>query len=161
MVQLDASVELANSDADLRKIASGSSPEATLRRVQAIMRCRERLTLNVAPLLAVEEMTLSLVQGLPRPAAAPRPASVGSKRAAPQLDGVRDHSANVPEAGELPRSVWDILRFDLRPPGRVLHRVDLSRQAAVAPDRTALSWVSDLALIRDCRRRQRSVALWA
>jgi hypothetical protein len=27
------------------------------------MRCRERLTLNVAPLLAVEEMTLSLVQG--------------------------------------------------------------------------------------------------
>jgi hypothetical protein len=27
------------------------------------MRCRERLTLNVAPLLAVEEMTLSLVEG--------------------------------------------------------------------------------------------------
>jgi hypothetical protein len=31
--------------------------------MQAIMRCRERLTLNVAPLLAVEEMTLSLVEG--------------------------------------------------------------------------------------------------
>jgi hypothetical protein len=27
------------------------------------MRCRERLTLNVAPLLAVEEMTLSLAEG--------------------------------------------------------------------------------------------------
>jgi hypothetical protein len=27
------------------------------------MRCRERLTLNVAPLLAVEEMTISLFQG--------------------------------------------------------------------------------------------------
>jgi hypothetical protein len=27
------------------------------------MHCRERLTLNVAPLLAVEEMTLSLVAG--------------------------------------------------------------------------------------------------
>jgi hypothetical protein len=27
------------------------------------MRCRERLTLNVAPLLAVEEMTLSLAHG--------------------------------------------------------------------------------------------------
>jgi len=63
MVQLGAAVELANSDADLRKVASLSSPEGTLRRIQAIMRCRERLTLNVAPLLAVEEMTLSLVQG--------------------------------------------------------------------------------------------------
>jgi DNA polymerase-3 subunit delta' len=63
MVQLGASVELANTDADLRKVASGSAAEGTLRRIQAIMRCRERLTLNVAPLLAVEEMTLSLVQG--------------------------------------------------------------------------------------------------
>jgi DNA polymerase III subunit delta' len=63
MVQLGAEVELANSGADLRKIAQASSPESTLRRAQAIMRCRERLTLNVAPLLALEEMTLSLVQG--------------------------------------------------------------------------------------------------
>src|SRR5258708_15004967 len=63
MVQLGADVELANSGADLRKVASASSPESTLRRIEAIMRCRERLTLNVAPLLAVEEMTLSLVQG--------------------------------------------------------------------------------------------------
>jgi DNA polymerase III subunit delta' len=70
MVQLGADVELANADPDLvhadvglRRIAAGSTPEATLRRVQAIMRCRERLTLNVAPLLAVEEMTLSLVSG--------------------------------------------------------------------------------------------------
>jgi len=63
MVQLGADVELANPDADLRKIAQASSPESTLRRAQAIMRCRERLTLNVAPLLALEEMTLSLVQG--------------------------------------------------------------------------------------------------
>jgi DNA polymerase-3 subunit delta' len=65
MLQLGASVELANSDreADLRRVGSASSPEATLRRMQAIMHCRERLTLNVAPLLAVEEMTLSLVEG--------------------------------------------------------------------------------------------------
>jgi len=65
MLQLDADVELANGDreADLRSVAAASSPESTLRRLQAIMRCRERLTLNVAPLLAVEEMTLSLVQG--------------------------------------------------------------------------------------------------
>jgi DNA polymerase-3 subunit delta' len=63
MLQVQAGVELANPEADLRKIAAASSPEATLRRIQAIMRCRERLTLNVAPLLAVEEMTLSLVRG--------------------------------------------------------------------------------------------------
>jgi DNA polymerase III subunit delta' len=65
MVQLGADVELANSDraGDLRQVGSSSSPESTLRRMQAIMACRERLTLNVAPLLAVEEMTLSLVEG--------------------------------------------------------------------------------------------------
>ena len=63
MVQVGADVELANPESGLRPVASASSPEATLRRIQAIMRCRERLTLNVAPLLAVEEMTLSLTQG--------------------------------------------------------------------------------------------------
>jgi DNA polymerase III subunit delta' len=63
MMQLSADVEFGCEDADLRRVASASSPEATLRRIQAIMRCRERLTLNVAPLLAVEEMTLSLVRG--------------------------------------------------------------------------------------------------
>jgi len=69
MISLGADVELANADtelangADLRQVASASSPESTLRRIQAIMHCRERLTLNVAPLLAVEEMTLSLVAG--------------------------------------------------------------------------------------------------
>jgi DNA polymerase III subunit delta' len=65
MVQCGADVELANTDrlADLRRLASQSAPEATLRRIQAVMRCRERLTLNVAPLLAVEEMTLSLARG--------------------------------------------------------------------------------------------------
>ena len=64
MVQLGADVELANAGSDdVRQVASASSAEATLRRMQAIMRCRERLTLNVAPLLAVEEMTISLLQG--------------------------------------------------------------------------------------------------
>jgi DNA polymerase III subunit delta' len=65
MVQMGADVELANTDReeDLRRIARGSAPESTLRRMQAIMRCRDRLTLNVAPLLACEEMTLSLVRG--------------------------------------------------------------------------------------------------
>jgi DNA polymerase III subunit delta' len=65
MLQVGADVELANTDRadDLRKIAASSSPDATLRRIEAIMRCRERLTLNVAPLLAVEEMAISLTRG--------------------------------------------------------------------------------------------------
>jgi DNA polymerase III subunit delta' len=65
MVQLAADVELANGDRepDLRQVAASSTPEATLRRLQAIMHCRERLTLNVAPLLAVEDLTLSLAEG--------------------------------------------------------------------------------------------------
>jgi len=62
-VQFGADVELATPEADLHKIASTTTPESTLRRIQAIMRCRERLTLNVAPLLAVEEMTLALSTG--------------------------------------------------------------------------------------------------
>jgi DNA polymerase-3 subunit delta' len=65
MVQYGADVELANADRleDVRRLAAAGPPEATLRRIEAIMRCRERLTLNVAPLLAVEEMTISLFQG--------------------------------------------------------------------------------------------------
>ena len=65
MVQYGADVELANADRieDVRRLAAAAPPEATLRRIEAIMRCRERLTLNVAPLLAVEEMTISLFQG--------------------------------------------------------------------------------------------------
>ena len=63
MVQVGADVELANVDRadDLRQLAGKSAPESTLRRLEAIMRCRERLTMNVAPLLAVEELTISLV----------------------------------------------------------------------------------------------------
>jgi DNA polymerase-3 subunit delta' len=65
MVQYGADVELANADRleDILRLAAAGPPEATLRRIEAIMRCRERLTLNVAPLLAVEEMTISLFQG--------------------------------------------------------------------------------------------------
>jgi DNA polymerase-3 subunit delta' len=65
MIQARAGVELANSDheAGLHQLASASSPEATLHRIEAIMRCRERLAASVAPLLAVEEMTISLLAG--------------------------------------------------------------------------------------------------
>ena len=61
-VQFGADVELANeAQADeLRQIAAAAPPGATVRKIEAIMKCRERLTANVAPLLAVEELTLAL-----------------------------------------------------------------------------------------------------
>jgi DNA polymerase-3 subunit delta' len=67
-VQLGAQVELGNAgrEADLRRLAAETAPETTVRRIEAIMACREQLALNVAPLLAVEEMTLSLIRS-PQP----------------------------------------------------------------------------------------------
>jgi DNA polymerase III subunit delta' len=61
-VQFGAGVELANEGQrdDLDRIAGGSTPEATVRKLEAIMACRERLAASVAPLLAVEEMTIAL-----------------------------------------------------------------------------------------------------
>ena len=61
-VQLGASVELANEarEAELRQAAETSGPADTVRRIEAIMRCRQRLAANAAPLLAVEELTLVL-----------------------------------------------------------------------------------------------------
>jgi DNA polymerase-3 subunit delta' len=61
-VQFGADVELANAGQrdELGRIAAASSPEATLRKLGAIMACRQRLAASVAPLLAVEEMTLAL-----------------------------------------------------------------------------------------------------
>ena len=86
MVQVGADVELASPEPDLRQIAASSTPEATLRRIQAIMHCRDLLPLNVAPLLAVEEMTLSLAEGNPPqhpPQHPPRPSAPGPSMPAP------------------------------------------------------------------------------
>ena len=64
-LQFGASVELVNSErsAELQSLASSSRPESTLRRLEAIMECRERLEANVNPLLAVEAMALALRAG--------------------------------------------------------------------------------------------------
>jgi len=64
-VQLRAGVELASAghEAELEQLAAACAPESTVRRLEAIMACRERLAVNVAPLLAVEEMTLALAAG--------------------------------------------------------------------------------------------------
>ena len=60
--QLDAGVALVNEDvaASVAQIASGSSPEQTIRRIEAIQQARRRLDANVAPLLAVEAMCVGL-----------------------------------------------------------------------------------------------------
>ena len=61
-VQVGADIELANAsrEPDLRTVAESSTPTVTVRRIESIMTCRERLAVNVAPLLAVEELTLAL-----------------------------------------------------------------------------------------------------
>ncbi len=64
-LQLGSSVAIANEEIrpDLDRIARASGPERTLRRIEAIIACREALDRNVAPLLAVEAMTMSLRAG--------------------------------------------------------------------------------------------------
>ncbi|MFC8350316.1 DNA polymerase III subunit delta' [Streptomyces sp. NPDC057280] len=64
-LQLGSRVAIANADAEdaLERLARGSSPEATLRRIEAIAACRDALDRNVAPLLAVEAMTMALRAG--------------------------------------------------------------------------------------------------
>jgi len=61
-IQFGARVELATEDrrSDLEAVARESTPEDTLRRIDAIMQCRERLAANANPQIAVEAMTLAL-----------------------------------------------------------------------------------------------------
>ncbi|MFJ9040929.1 DNA polymerase III subunit delta' [Streptomyces sp. NPDC102406] len=64
-LQLGSRVALANTDIQdaLERLARSTSPESTLRRIEAIGACRDALDRNVAPLLAVEAMTLALRAG--------------------------------------------------------------------------------------------------
>ncbi|MET9909559.1 DNA polymerase III subunit delta' [Streptomyces sp. NPDC006476] len=64
-LQLGTRVALSNAEAEdaLERLARGSSPESTLRRIEAIAACRDALDRNVAPLLAVEAMTMALRAG--------------------------------------------------------------------------------------------------
>ena len=65
VVQMGADVELVNVDlaTTVQRVAHGSSAEATLRRIEAVLACREAVDINVAPLLAVEAMALALHRG--------------------------------------------------------------------------------------------------
>ncbi|KQX45600.1 MULTISPECIES: DNA polymerase III subunit delta' [unclassified Streptomyces] len=61
-LQLRSRSPLANTDVRdaVEGIARDTTPERTLRRIEAILACREALDRNVAPLLAVEAMTMAL-----------------------------------------------------------------------------------------------------
>ncbi|WP_217140740.1 DNA polymerase III subunit delta' [Streptomyces sp. AC627_RSS907] len=64
-LQLGSRVAIASTDAEdaLERLARDSSPESTLRRIEAIAACGEALDRNVPPLLAVEAMTMALRAG--------------------------------------------------------------------------------------------------
>jgi DNA polymerase-3 subunit delta' len=63
--QLGAGVELVNEEVrpSIDRLAAASTPESTLRRMEAVVAAREALEANAAPLLALEAMTLSLREG--------------------------------------------------------------------------------------------------
>lgn len=63
-VQLETGAELVNPEltAELTAEANRTTPEISLRRIDAILECREAIETNVAPLLAVESMLIGLVQ---------------------------------------------------------------------------------------------------
>ncbi|HCA86031.1 MAG TPA: DNA polymerase III subunit delta' [Streptomyces sp.] len=65
VLQLGSSVALANAEQRdvLERIARGSTPEQSLRRIEAVSACRQALDRSVAPLLAVEAMTMALRTG--------------------------------------------------------------------------------------------------
>jgi DNA polymerase-3 subunit delta' len=67
VVQSGSPVELVNDEMReaITSVARGSTPETTLRRIDAVLRAREQIELNVAPLLAVEAMTVALRRGQP------------------------------------------------------------------------------------------------
>lgn len=64
-VQTGSGVELVNTDLapQIAVLARRSTPEATLRHIDAVLACRTALEANVAPLLAVEAMLIGLAQG--------------------------------------------------------------------------------------------------
>lgn len=62
IVQLGSDIPVMNVDFenDIRRMASESTPEQNVRRIEAIGQARERLAGNVAPLLALEAMMVAL-----------------------------------------------------------------------------------------------------
>ena len=65
VVQTTAGTELINAELrrDIEQFGGRTTPEQTIRRIDAIAACREAIEANVAPLLALEAMTVSLFEG--------------------------------------------------------------------------------------------------
>jgi DNA polymerase-3 subunit delta' len=67
VLRLGASVELVNEDSVdvVRALAAHRTPEQLLQAMEAVGGARERINLNVAPLLALEAMTITVMSGDP------------------------------------------------------------------------------------------------
>jgi DNA polymerase-3 subunit delta' len=65
VVQTRAGAELINAELrrSIEQLAGRTSPEQTIRRIDALTGCREAIEGNVAPLLALEAMTIALFEG--------------------------------------------------------------------------------------------------
>ena len=65
VLQTRAGAELINAELvdHLEQLANRTSPEQTVRRIDALSGCREAIEGNVAPLLALEAMTIALFEG--------------------------------------------------------------------------------------------------
>lgn len=65
MVQLGVDAELVNAElaSSVNELARESTPESTLRRMEAVVAARDALDANGAPLLALESMTIALHAG--------------------------------------------------------------------------------------------------
>jgi DNA polymerase-3 subunit delta' len=65
VVQTHAGTELINAELsrNIEQLAARTTPEQTIRRIGGITACREAIETNVAPLLALEAMTIALFEG--------------------------------------------------------------------------------------------------
>jgi DNA polymerase-3 subunit delta' len=65
VLQTGAGTELINAELHrtIEQLATRTSPEQTIRRIDALSACREAIEGNVAPLLALEAMTIALFEG--------------------------------------------------------------------------------------------------
>ncbi len=90
VVQFGAEVDLVNAEMldDVRRLARSSTPEESVRRMEAIGLARERIGANVAPLLAVEALMVAL-----RPAREQRRPEPRSGRGGPRGESVRQARA--------------------------------------------------------------------
>jgi DNA polymerase-3 subunit delta' len=64
-VQVGAQVELVNEELGeaVRALARSGTPEATLQHIDSVLAAREAIAANVAPLLAIEALTIALGAG--------------------------------------------------------------------------------------------------